>query len=74
MNRVPLGIRNDGPVRPIRGIWTMHRTSARLAGGRGRAGIVDRTVDRAAGRAAVLAVAFAAAVSLLAPGQSWAQG
>jgi hypothetical protein len=46
----------------------MDRTSARSAGGRGRTGIVD------ARRAAALAVVFAAAVSLLAPGQSWAQG
>lgn len=44
----------------------MDRTSAHLVGGRGRGG--------ATRRAAVLAVALTAAVSLLAPGQSWAQG
>lgn len=46
----------------------MDRLSAHQVGGRGRADAPRL------GRAAALAVALTAAVSLLAPGQSWAQG
>jgi hypothetical protein len=44
------------------------RSSARTAGRRGIGGVVGPS------RALAIALAVAAAVSLLAPGQSWAQG